>query len=272
MKVFLNLIEKFLFLLGFCLFIINIIGLFISLRNESIYQEKAGINLTEKELYQRINKTVTDKKEYITDLTKAVHQGIAHYWRDAGINKYNLRIPFYENYLLFIASYISPEEYLKYEFYDYRRAIERGVGLCSQHAIIVSEILLEKRIPSFIIGLSGHVVLRAQVDADRDEWWVLDPDYGVVIPHDIDIIEKNPKIIRSFYAQAGYKLKTIASLGKIYEKIEGYVVRSEQGARGYRIKRYRAENIFYLLKWIIPCIFIVTSIILFFIRRRNVNM
>jgi hypothetical protein len=272
MKVLLNFAEKILFFLGVGLFIINIGGLFISLRNDSIYQEKAGINLTEKELYQRINKTVTDKKEYITKLNEAVHRGIAHYWRDEGISNYNLRIPFYENYLLFIASYLEPEEYLKYEFYDYRRAIERGVGLCSQQAIIVSEILLEKRIPSFIIGLSGHEILRAQVDADRDEWWVLDPDYGVVIPHDIDIIEKNPKIIRSFYAQAGYKLKTIDSLGKIYEKKEGYVVRSEQGARGYRIKRYRAERIFYFLKWIIPCIFIVTSMILFIKRRRNINM
>ena len=110
MKVFLNLIEKILFILGFCLLIINIIGLFISLRNESIYKEKAGINLTEKELYQRINKTVTDKKEYITHLNEAVHKGIAHYWRDEGINKYNLRIPFYENYLLFLASYLDPEE------------------------------------------------------------------------------------------------------------------------------------------------------------------
>jgi hypothetical protein len=272
LKVLLNLTEKFLFFLGFCLFIVNIVGLFISLRNETIYQEKAGINLTEKELYQRINEAITDKKNYITHLNEAVHQGIAHYWRDAGINKYNLRIPFYENYLLFIASYLDPEEYLKYEFYDYRRAIERGVGLCSQQAIIVSEILLKKNIPSFIIGLSGHVVLRAQVDANRDEWWVLDPDYGVVIPHDIDIIANNPKIIRSFYAKAGYKLKTINSLGKIYEEKEGYVVRSEQGAKGYRIKRFRAERIFYLLKWIIPCIFVIASILLFFNRRRNMNV
>ena len=270
MKVLLNLTEKILFFLGFCLFIVNIAGLFISLRNESIYKERAGINLTEKELYQRINKTVTDKKEYITNLNKAVHKGIAHYWRDEGINKYNLRIPFYENYLLFIASYLDPEEYLKYEFYDYRRAIERGVGLCSQQAIIVSEILLEKSIPSFIIGLSGHVVLRAQVDANRDQWWVLDPDYGVVIPYDIDIIENNPKIIRPFYTQAGYKLKTIALLEKIYEK-KGNVVRTEQGAKGYRIKRFRAERIFYFLKWIIPCILIITSIILFTIKRRNRN-
>jgi len=275
LKVFLNLTEKILFYLGFCLFIINIIGLFISLRNESIYQENTGfaddINLTEKELYHRVNKTVIDKKEYITNLNEAVNHGIAHYWRDAGINKYNLRIPFYENYLLFIASYLYPEEYLKYEFVDYRRAIERGIGLCSQHAIIVSEILLEKSIPSFIVGLSGHVVLRAQVDENRGEWWVLDPDYGVVIPYDIDIIENNPKIIRSFYAQAGYKLKTISSLEKIYEK-KGNVVHREQGARGYQIKRYRDEHIFYFLKWIIPCLLITPSIILFIIKRRNRNM
>jgi hypothetical protein len=276
LKIFLNLTEKILFYLGFCLFIINIIGLFISLRNESIYQENNteftdDIILTEKELYHRINKIVIDKKEYITTLNSAVNQGIAHYWRNAGISKYNLRVPFYENYLLFIASYLNPEEYLKYEFIDYRRAIERGIGLCSQQAIIVSEILLEKSIPSFIVGLSGHVVLRAQVDENRDEWWVLDPDYGVVIPYDIDFIENNPKIIRSFYAQAGYELKKIAWLENIYEKEGNEVNSGEQGAKGYQIKRSRNEPIFYFLKWIIPSILITTSIILFSIRKRNRN-
>jgi hypothetical protein len=267
---------KSLFYLGFCLFIINIIGLFFSLRNELIYQEKNttfanDIILTEKEFYDRVNKPVIDKKLYITNLNEAVNQGIAKYWRNAGINKYNLRIPFYENYLLFIASYLNPEEYLKYEFVDYRKAIERGVGLCSQQAIIVSEILLEKSIPSFIVGLSGHVVLRAQVDKSLDEWWVLDPDYGVVIPYDIDIIENNTKIIRPFYAQAGYKQKIIKKLEKIYEK-EGNAVMSEQGAKGYQIKRCSNEPRFYFLKWIIPCILMTTPIFLFLIRRRNRNM
>ena len=117
LKVFLNIAEKSLFCLGLCLFVINIIGLFISLRNESIYKEHTGftddIILSEKELYHRINKAVINKKEYILNLNEAVNQGIAHYWRDEGIDKYNIRIPIYENYLLFIASYLNPEEYLK---------------------------------------------------------------------------------------------------------------------------------------------------------------
>jgi hypothetical protein len=276
LKIFLILTVKSLFYLGFCLFIINIVGLFISLRNESIYQEKntAFVNdiiLTETEFYDRINKEVIDKKEYIANLNEAVNQGIAKYWRNAGIDKYNLRIPFYENYLLFIASFLNPEEYLKYEFIDYRKAIERGIGLCSQQAIIVSEILLEKSIPSYIIGLSGHVVLRAQVDKSHDEWWVLDPDYGVVIPFDIDIIENNTKIIRPFYSQAGYKQKKISRLENIYEK-EGNAVMSEQGAQGYQIKRSSNEPIFYFLKWLIPCILITPLIFHFLIRRRNRNL
>jgi len=273
LKIYLNISEKILFCLGLCLLITNIIGLFISLRNESIYQETEvdfadDIILTEKELYHKIEKPATNRKEYITNLNEAVNQGIAHYWRDAGINKYNLRIPFYENYLLFIASYLYPQEYLKYEFVDYGKAIERGVGLCSQQAIIVSEILLEKNIPSYIVGLSGHVVLRAQVSDNPEEWWVLDPDYGVVIPYDINFIENNSKIIRSFYAQAGHELNTIAKLEKIYEK-RGNVVSGEQGSRGYQIKKSSYEPKFYFLKWIIPCIFIAASIILFFIRKRN---
>jgi hypothetical protein len=275
LKIFLTLAEKSLFCLGCCLFAVNIAGLFISLRNESIYQEKQthfanDIILTEKELYHRINKSVIDKKEYIANLNKAVNQGIAHYWRNAGINTYNLRIPLHENYLLFFASYLNPEDYLKYEFTNYRRAIERGVGLCSQQAIIVSEILLEKNIPSFIIGLSGHVVLRAQVDENRDEWWVLDPDYGVAIPYDIDAIENDPEIIRPFYAQGGYRQKTIAKLVKIYGQ-KGNSVSREQGARGYQIKRYHDEFRFYFFKWLIPCILVIPSIILFVMRTKNRN-
>ena len=111
-------------------------------------------------------------------------------------------------------------------------------------------------------------MVQAQVDANRDEWWVLDPDYGIVIPYDIDIIENDPKIIRSFYAQAGYKQKMIKNLEKIYEK-KGNVVSSEQGARGYQIKRCRDEPRFYFLKWILPCILMTPSIILFIIRINN---
>jgi hypothetical protein len=273
LKVFLNLAGKSLFYLGVCLLIINIIGLFISLRNESIYQDQNtqfenDIILTEKEMFNQINQEVIDKKDYITNLNATVNQGIAHYWRDSGINTYNLRVPVYKNYLLFIASYLDPEEYLKYEFVDYKKAIERGIGLCSQQAIIVSEILLEKSIPSFIIGLTGHVVLRAQVDASSDEWWVLDPDYGVIIPYDINVIEKDSKIIRPFYARAGYKLETIDMLEKIYKK-KGNVISSKPGARGYQSKRCRNEPRFYLFKWIIPFILMIPSIMVFSVKTKN---
>ena len=114
-------------------------------------------------------------------------------------------------------------------------------------------------------------MLRAQVDKGRDEWWVLDPDYGVVIPYDIDIIENNTAIIRPFYAQAGYKQKTINRLENIYKK-DGNAIMKEQGAKGYQIKRSSNEPIFYFLKWMIPCILMTTPILLFLIRRRNKNL
>ena len=161
--------EKIALYLGLCLFTINIAGLFISLRNESIYKAKTefanDIILSEKEFYQKLNQPIVDKKEYVVELNKAVNQGIAHYWRDEGINKYNIRIPLHENYLLFIASYLDPKEYRKYEFVDYRKAIERGIGLCSQQAIIISEILMKKNIPSFIIGLSGVAISACKVNS-----------------------------------------------------------------------------------------------------------
>ena len=198
------------FVIGAVLVVINMYGLFSSLRNDEIYEEntyfKNDIILTEEQVFDAINAEIDDKKLYVIEVNQAISDGIAHYWDDEGIHTYNLRVPYYENYLLYAASYIKPEIYLKYEFMGYKRAIERGVGLCSQHAIIMAEVLEIAKIPSKIVGLSGHVVVTALVDYNGDEWWIIDPDYGVIIPHSLSDIEQEPQIIVPFYAKRGGSL------------------------------------------------------------------
>lgn len=262
-----KIITILLLFIGIFLFSINIIGLFIPLRNMDIYKLKIGkkgkITLTEKELYNVINNRDLNNEKYIIVLNESIYKGIAHYWRDEGIYKYNLRIPIYENYLLFFASYIYPKTYKKYEFANYKKAIERGVGYCSQYSIIISEILKEKGIESKIIGLNGHVVATAKVDKNNNKWWVVDPDYCVVIKHSIEEIENNPEIIRNFYLKKGYNDETIDILIEIYRKEGNSIFESVKDYTGD--KKYNNEYASYKLIWIIPLFFITPYFIYFFI-------
>ncbi len=253
------------FFLGVFLIGNNIWGSFVSLRNPDIYTETNtgfvnDITLTEKELNSIINSDSSNPKEYVTRVNEAVFNGIADYWAVEGAEKYNLRIPFRENYILYLSSYIWPEKFNRYEFADYCKAIERGVGMCSQHAIILSEVLYEKGIKSKIISLFGHVISTAQVNATDDEWWVLDPLYGVVVPFSIEKIEQDPNIITSYYADKGYDRKSIEAVRAHYE--DGVISISKGYGMG-DFNRLTAiyEKISYVMIWIIPMLLMMPVLI-----------
>ncbi len=249
-----------LFLVAIGLLAANVYGLTKSLRGPSLHLEEQlefedDIKLTESEFYATISDVnpPLGRKAYVVKLTRAVRDCIGHYWDNDGIDIYNLRVPFHENYLLNIASYISPDYFLKFQFTDYRRAVERGDGLCSQHAIITSEILIEKDIPASVVRLAGHVVVQANVGSEgSEEWWILDPDYGVVIPFSLSQIEKSPKVTRRFYEQEGVRdTATLAWLEDTFGAA-GNIVLEPVGARAYHRKLYYVERLSYMLIWLIP--------------------
>lgn len=253
-------IFNILFITGVILLLTNTYGQFTSLRNPTLQDDinrikKNDITISEDQIYASINSEITDKRSYVNKITETIHNGMADYWKDEGIKKFNLQVPFQENYILFLGSYLIPDKFLKYEFLDYKRGIERGVGLCSQHAIVLAEVLLEKGIKTKMLGLSGHVVTIAQVDEKNNEWWVLDPDYGVVIPENIKLIEVNPEIITPYYSAKGFDAKTILALKGIYG-IEGNVIVNGYGVGDYSIKSNIFERISYILIWIIPVLLI----------------
>lgn len=263
------------FISGILLISNNIRGLFIPLRDPAIYSEtntafKHDITLAEDELYEVINSSINNPKEYVNRVTDAISNGISDYWAVEGADKYNLRIPFHENFILYLSSYLWPEKFLRYEFADYRKAIERGVGMCSQHAIILSEVLYEKGIKSRIISLHGHVISTAQVDAINDEWWVLDPHYGVVVPYSIEKIEHDPTIVTSYYADAGYDTKSIEAVRIHYEDgvwsiTEGY------GMGDFNRLTALYEKISYVLIWVIPVLLMMPLFIYVYRERRVKN-
>ena len=250
--------------IGVALLLLNIFGYFKTLRNDDIYSEeknvfKDDITLTEDEFYEAIErKSATSDQDYVVQVTQAVNKGIAHYWWDDGIEKYNLRIPIYDNYLIFFSKWVSPKYYYeKHEFGLYEKAVERGVGLCSQHAMILSSVLLENGIEANVLFLAGHVVATAKVDESKDIWWVLDGDYGVVIKRSIEEIEASPELIRPLYDSTGCDEVELNYLVKSFGK-EGNVIVPNSNETNPGIS---VEGWFYMFKWIIP----LTLILIFFI-------
>lgn len=254
-------------LIGTLLLSLNIAGLFLSLHNPEIRHEdgvlfKDDITLDHRDVTRRISRSVgEDVQAYLSRLNQLINNGIAHYWRDEGAEKYNLRIPVWENYLLFAARFLKPDTFGRYEYLDYHKAIERGVGFCSQQAIIVTGILNDNGVEAQIVGLSGHVVLRAEVRADT--WHVLDPDYGVSIPHDIDEIRKNPDLVRQYYADIEDSYLSLNDPQRISLRAMIDLYGSEDislvpnGVAGYAPRRYQFERLSYLAIWIIPFILMV---------------
>jgi hypothetical protein len=246
-------------IIGVILIINNFVGVFLNLRNPAIYTDPTNefphdITLTEAQFYQALDKVAGDRVQILTQINAIVNQGIAHNWHDYNVDKYHLTVPIYENYILWGTSFIYPDLFVKYQFVDYHRAVERGVGLCSQEVFVETGILRERGIKADIVGLDGHVVMTAPVDDAQKTWWIFDPDYGVVIPNNISQIEANPELIRPYYAAVGYSTKKIDSLVSYYGGVGNKVT---DGIIGYSRFRYYYEYLSYVMIWVIPAIFLL---------------
>ncbi len=197
-----------LFVLGSLLLAINVTGLFMTMRNSELYS-------LEHEIKNRVNDVVIKYPE-IKDLlvrkdgesntdfavraNSTIHDGFAHYWRREGIDRFHLRVPVWENYLLNFASYVNPKRYERYEFTDYKKNLERGVGLCSTHSIVLKGVLKEHGIKAELLDVGGrHVVVRAEV-SDTSAY-LLDPDYGVAVPYDTAAVKAHPELVRLPYSE-----------------------------------------------------------------------
>ena len=271
------------FILGIALLLINVYGLFIPMGNNDIYSEphvlhKDDIDKKAQTLLKEVldEKNITNKEEYFKKVVLSVNKNIAHYWWNEGRTKYNLTIPVYENYILWFKQFTDPRHHKFYEFANYKRALERRIGLCSQHAITTCGILEDKNISCKIVGLSGHVVAMAEVEPDK--YWILDSDYNVIVPYSINEIEKDASIVIPYYKNnMEYSDYAIAQIEKnqgentdvnvisldelvnIYGKKGNSVV---DGVEGYCGDKYSSEKMSFYLIWIIPLILIVPFLLL----------
>jgi hypothetical protein len=246
--------------LGLLLLLMNLSGEFVSLRSSDLDRNYSDdLTISEDQIYEVVGQNFASRDLYIYNVNSAVYKGISHSAWAGDPDELNLRVPFNENYLLFLASYIYPRVWERYEFSNPQKAIERGIGICSQKAIITTRLLANNGIETKVIGLDGHVVATSKVDLESNQWWIVDADYGVVIEHDIVEIEKDPEIIRVYYRDAGYANHTIDALVEIYGK-EGNYVPSGVSMTAYHPNRLYVEYfeyLAYIMKWLIPIVFII---------------
>jgi hypothetical protein len=236
-------------IVGAVLLIVDVVGLFVPLRNDAIYAEpNAGFGLGDLTLPAAglraalVRQPAEAADAYVRRSAVAVQQGLAHYWRPEQAARYRLHLPIWENWVLWALGFWQPQAFGLYEFCDPARALDRGVGLCSQHAILEVDALHRAGIPAQIIGSRRHVLVTAEVTPGV--WWLVDPDYGVVVPQDLSTVQARPELIA-----AAYRPTDVALLTDVYAT-ETFARYPDIAA--YCGARLPIENLAYMFKWVLP--------------------
>jgi hypothetical protein len=254
-------VLKFLFVAGCVLMAINAVGLFVPLRNSEIYTDPLtafpnDITLTYEEFRQQVQREPGESgRDYVYRLTSVVNRGMAHYWHNEGLDKYRIHVPVWENYILYLGGLIQPQHLVKYHFQSIEKTMERGVGWCSQEAMLITRLFLREGFNAQTVFKPDHVVARVQLD--DGSWLISDPDYGVVLPFDISDIEANPGIVKPYYKSI--PRNDWAARGQNYEPVEEVMatIYSDPGTwyltrDGDLASLARSEDTVYALKWMIP--------------------
>jgi predicted nucleic acid-binding protein len=250
-------------IVGGLLLALNLYGLTRSLRRDDLQSETVlrfpnDLQLSFAETRAQLRRMPGESNvAYGLRATTVVQRGISHIvWDSPAVEKYHLRVPVWENYLLYIASYIRPKEFQRYHFTNPDRTIERGVGICGDAACVLSTALERERIESRILAFPGHVVVEANFGTDEPEWWILDADFGVAVRGDLKTIRRDLGRVLAAYEQAGYGAEDINDLRAIY---------SQPGARfasafDFSPKRACLEETLYVLKWALPLALLALSL------------
>ena len=255
-----------LFCAGLLLLVLNVYGLFRTMRNPQIVNEQntsriSGITTSLDEARREMRRRPGESdREFAIRANDLVHSSMIHYWRNEGLDKYYLKVPVWENYIIYFKTLFKDNK--RYEFVKYwKKNLERGVGLCSTHSIVLNGILKDNGIESEFWDINRHVILRVKVS--DNEWYIMDPNYGLFIPHDRHEILENPELVRPTYAN-------MASLYKPDYETEyntDFLVKV-YGANECRIYSYnqRTETIAYRAKWLYPLVLVLPFLIFMLLK------
>ena len=134
--------------MGASLLLLNVYGLFQDIRPASITNENLRFfndqPLAFEETMQALKRRKNESdSEFSTRVTKVIAKGLAHiHWEKYQPEKFNQLVPIWENYFLyFMGKFSGFPEFRKYHFANYQRSLERGIGICGDAAMVLSQIL-----------------------------------------------------------------------------------------------------------------------------------
>lgn len=195
--------------LGLLLLGLNIWGQFMTLRPEALKRDWPNSLAATMRAYPNALESLRGieglpLREYVRQVNTIVHETLVHlrpqqiadagYSDDSLVGALNLRVPIWENYVLYALSFIKPDTYRRYEFCSARKALERGIGECGQQSLTVVDLLHDRGIEAGFIDWSAHHVV-AVARVSPSEWYILDPDYNVTFPYRFDTVPATtPKV------------------------------------------------------------------------------
>tara|TARA_B100000780_G_C21108595_1_gene447828 strand:+ start:1209 stop:2045 length:837 start_codon:yes stop_codon:yes gene_type:complete len=241
-------------LVGVLLLCVNIYGEFQSLTPNGVLavdlrfpQDKT---LTFEESLDAIVRENGESEEaYVRRLNGVVAKSLAHiHWNEyEDIDTYYQRVPVWENFILYFMSIVTDmPEYKKYHFGNYKRSLERGIGICGDASMVMNQILEKEGIESQIVSFPGHVILEARLS--NGDKILSDADFGVIMPFSVEELNKAPNLAMDYYKSVGFSDREIGGL------VRSYALDSEKwnGVKHFITKKYYFEYLAYFLKWALP--------------------
>lgn len=172
-------------------------------------------------------------------------------WERVDPVKYRQLVPLWENFGLHILGRVtSMPQIQRYHFADYKRSIERGIGICGDAANLLSSILDRYGVENRIVSFPGHVVVEYE---DADKSLLLDPDFGIALEMSVDELKANPAAITDVYRQNGYSDREINRLIEVYGRGPSFF----DDTFHFMTKRYVFEELSYLAKWPLPIMMVL---------------
>jgi hypothetical protein len=238
-------------MVGLMLMVINIIDLFHYTRIDG--DEIENINdrprtVSEQEFWDNAYKQEGESdKEYSERLTALIdHRMIA-------VDP-EFAIPtFFENWILWLRSQFV----VQHEWVNTNKAIRLGGGFCSQHAIVLDNLLDEQGIESRILSLGGHVINEILING---KWKVHDSNYNIVFDKSLNELENNPNLVYEAYLKAGNTESLATKLQDIYSTAENNW--HFRNSRDYSSAIYFFfEKIAIKLIWFIPVFLVILGLL-----------
>ncbi|MDO6566333.1 hypothetical protein Q4561_04635 [Alteromonas sp. 1_MG-2023] len=258
-------------LLGAVLLAINVYGLTKSLRPEGLTPEvlrfsQNDLTLSKDAFIASSSRISTETDfQYATRLTHVISNGMAHvHWERFNPSQYNQTIPIWENYILYLMGKFSGiPEFERYHFTIPEKSMERGVGLCGDASMLLSELLMREDIHNSIVTVPGHVMVEALLDGREV---LLDPDFGVVLDYDVSTYIQNADELEKEYNQKGF-------IGNGEDVVKNGMKTGDvlywDGSRHFVQKKYYFERVSYVLIWLLPILICATSLILLNIKHKK---